>query len=50
MCYGNYEKGIANTYSNKLTGISFDYGRDDELLPESIELAHGLGLKFWYIL
>jgi len=45
LCYGNYEKGIATAYQNGLTGISFDYGRDDELTQESTALAHELGLK-----
>lgn len=45
MCWGNYEKGVGEVYQNQLTGISFDYGRDDELVTESVDLAHELGVK-----
>ena len=45
MCFGNYEKGVNTASQNKFTGISFAYGRDDELISESVELAHQLGVK-----
>ena len=45
MSYGNYESGIADAYEYGFTGISFNYNRDDELVKESVELAHELGIK-----
>lgn len=45
LCLGNFEKGIAKSHDRDLTGISFDYGREDSLTTESISLAHELGLK-----
>jgi glycerophosphoryl diester phosphodiesterase len=45
ICFGNYEKGIANAYQNDLTGISFDYDKSDEIIGPKIELAHELGLR-----
>jgi len=45
MVYGDYEKGVSKAYSNGFTGFSFDYGRNDELVKESIDLAHSLGIK-----
>lgn len=45
MSYGNLELGISNSYSNGLTGVSFNYGREDELIKQAVGLVHEKGLK-----
>ena len=45
MCYGDFDRGLAVSFQNDLSGISFHYGRSDEMTAEKVELAHSLGRK-----
>lgn len=42
---GDFDKGMSMAYQNGYSGIVFQYGREDDLSPEVIDLTHKKGLR-----